>query len=150
MELNWIQASALAKNLSNSVTRTSLCSLYPLIVCPVPSVKKQYLLYLHPNWSQYVSALPKQSKLPSFSCFLWMIGEMTSLKQGLQSDDVKSSGPHEITASFFHSLPHLIHLTRNLFISFTIPILRSCRSGICKWKTDDFISFAKKTCLVVD
>jgi hypothetical protein len=45
-----------------------------------------------------------------------MTGEMTSLKQALQRDEEISSGPQGIKASFSHSLPHLIHLTRNLFI----------------------------------
>jgi hypothetical protein len=45
-----------------------------------------------------------------------MIGEITSLKQLSQRDDVKSSGSHGIRVSFSHSMPHLIHFTRNLFI----------------------------------
>jgi hypothetical protein len=49
-----------------------------------------------------------------------MIGEMTSLKQELHRDDVKSLWPHENGDSFFHSFPHFMHFTRN-FISHTTP-----------------------------
>ena len=48
-----------------------------------------------------------------------MIGEMTSLKQMSQRDDVKSSGPQEIKDSLCHSFPHFMHFTRNLFITYT-------------------------------
>jgi hypothetical protein len=48
-----------------------------------------------------------------------MIGEMTSLKQMSQRDDVKSSGPQEIEDSLCHSFPHFMHFTRNLFITYT-------------------------------
>jgi hypothetical protein len=48
-----------------------------------------------------------------------MIGEMTSLKQELHRDDVKSSWLHENEDSFCHSFPHFMHFTRNLFISHT-------------------------------
>jgi hypothetical protein len=47
---------------------------------------------------------------------------MTSLKQVVQRDEVKSCGSHEMTVSFSHSFKHLIHFTRNLFVPFTIPI----------------------------
>jgi hypothetical protein len=43
------------------------------------------------------------------------MGEMTSLKQGSQREELISSGPHETSESFSHSLPHLTHLTRSLF-----------------------------------
>jgi hypothetical protein len=42
------------------------------------------------------------------------------MKQGAQRDELMSSGPHGMTASFSHSFPHSIHLTRSLFIAWTL------------------------------
>ena len=44
------------------------------------------------------------------------MGEATSIKQELQRDELKSSGAQGILESFSHSAPHLMHLTRNLFM----------------------------------
>ena len=104
--------------------------IYSLIDCSALSLKRHHFLYLHVSWSQYPSALPKQSKFPSFSCFLWIVRAMTSLKQGSQRDDVKSSGPQDITESFSHSRPHLIHFTRILLDPFAISILMNSVTAV--------------------
>jgi hypothetical protein len=49
-----------------------------------------------------------------------MMGEIASLKQELQRDELISSGPQEILESFCHSLPHLTHFTRNLCIAYPV------------------------------
>ena len=90
---------------------------YNLIYVPtLPYPGRHHFLYLQRNWSQEMTALPKQSKLPSLSCFLWITEEITSLKHNVQRDDVISSGPQETLESLDHSSPHLRHFTRNLFI----------------------------------
>lgn len=48
-----------------------------------------------------------------------MKGLIDSLKQLSQSDELTSSGPQEITESLSHSLPHLMHFTRSLFMVYT-------------------------------
>jgi hypothetical protein len=43
------------------------------------------------------------------------------MKQELQREEVKSSGAAGMLESFSHSAPHLMHLTRNLFIDEPCP-----------------------------
>jgi hypothetical protein len=43
------------------------------------------------------------------------------MKQELQRDEVKSSGAEGMLEFFSHSAPHLMHLTRNLFIDDICP-----------------------------
>ena len=52
-----------------------------------------------------------------------MMGEITSPKHGSHSDELMSSGPQGMTEFLYHSLPHLTHLTRNLFMLPTIPVV---------------------------
>lgn len=78
---------------------------------------RHHRLYLHCSWSQYVSAVAKQSKFPSFLCFLWIVGDATSTKQALHSDELTVSGPQGMTDSFSHTFPHRIHLTCSLFMA---------------------------------
>ena len=94
--------------------------------------------YLHPDWSQYASALAKQSKLPSFICFLWIIGEATSLKQASQRDELISSGPQINDEAFSHSLWQLIHLTRNLFMACTTHGAPTCSSARHRYSHGSF------------
>lgn len=48
------------------------------------------------------------------------------MKQELQKDEVKCSRPQGITEFFSHSLPHLIHFTRNLVMVCIPPYVTLC------------------------
>ena len=84
------------------------------------SIRKHHCRYLHSFSWQSALPLPKHARLPSPSCFLWIMGEITSTKHGLHNDELISSGPQEIKESFCHSFPHLTHFTRNRFMFHSI------------------------------